>query len=342
MSRTTGFRRRVRLGPGSEFDLIGSFLDGGDDLPPEVVVGPGDDCALIEGGRWAVSCDLSLEGVHFRRNWLTLREIGYRAAAVALSDIAAVAATPVATLVSYGLTPDDLGTDGARELQRGVEEACGSVGAVVVGGDLTRSPTLLVVDVVVLGRADAPVLRDGARVGDEVWVTGHLGAAGAALRVFLEGRAPEPALRSAYAHPKPRVGEALWLAERESLHALIDLSDGLGADAGHVAAASGAGIVLEAVRLPVAPAATRVAGGEREAVELALSAGDDYELCMAAAPGALDELRDDFESTFSVPLTRVGRVVEGRGVYLDAGDGEPEPLHDAGYDHVDFRGDAGA
>jgi thiamine-monophosphate kinase len=342
VSRATGFRRRVRLGPGTEFDLIGSFLDGGGDLPPEVVVGPGDDCAVLEGGRWAVSCDLSLEGVHFRRDWLTLREIGYRAAAVALSDLAAVAATPVATLVSYGLTSDDLGADAARELHHGVEEACGEVGAVVVGGDLTRSPTILVVDVVVLGRADAPVLRDGARVGDEVWVTGGLGAAGAALRVLLHGNAPEPALRAAYAHPSPRVREALWLAERESLHALIDLSDGLGADAGHLAAASGVGIVLEAARLPVAPGTARVAGGERDAVELALSAGDDYELCMAAAPGALEELRDEFGSTFSLPLTLVGRVVEGRGVYLDSGDGEPVPLHDAGYDHVTGPGDAGA
>jgi thiamine-monophosphate kinase len=340
MIRTTGFRRRIRLGPGTEFDLIGSLL-GADDLPPEVVVGPGDDCAVLEGGRWAVSCDLSLEGVHFRRDWLSIREIGYRAAAAALSDLAAVAAAPVASLVSYGLTPEDVESDAARELHRGVEEACGQVGAVVVGGDLSSSPTVLVVDVVVLGRADAPVLRDGARVGDDVWVTGGLGGAGAALRVLLQGSLPEPALRSAYAHPVPRVREAIWLAERESLHALIDLSDGLGADAGHVAAASGVGIVLEAVRLPVAPRALRVAAGERVALELALSAGDDYELCMAAAPGALEELRDDFESTFSLPLTRVGRVVEGRGVYLDSGDGEPEPLHDAGYDHIAGRGGTG-
>lgn len=340
MNRPTGFRRRIRLGPGTEFDLIGSFIDDARDLPPEIVVGPGDDCAVLGGGPLAVSCDLSLESVHFRRDWLTVREIGYRAAAAALSDLAAVAAVPVAVLASYGLTPDDLRTDVAHELQRGVEEACAQVGAAVVGGDLSRSPTILVVDIMALGRVDAPVLRDGARVGDEVWVTGRLGAAGAALRVLLRGEMPDPALRSAYARPSPRVREAIWLSERGPLHALIDLSDGLGADAGHVAAASGVGIVLEAGRIPIAPDAARIVDGEREAVEVALSSGDDYELCMTAAPGALEGLREDFESVFTLPLTPVGRVVEGRGVYLDAEDGGPEPLHGSGYDHIAFQGDS--
>ena len=135
---------------------------------------------------------------------------------------------------------------------------------------------------------------------------------------------------------------ARWLAERDGLHALIDLSDGLGADAGHLAAASGVGVVLEADRIPVAPAARAVAADEADALGLALTAGEDYELCLATAPGVLEGLRIPFEERFSLELTRVGRVVEGQGIYLDRGDGEPRPLRSAGYDHFASSGDGSA
>lgn len=333
MSRATGFRRRVRLGSGAEFDLINSLIERDGDLPPEVLVGPGDDAAVIEGGRLVLSCDLAVEGVHFRRDWLSPHEIGYRAAAAALSDLAAMAATPVAALVSYGLTVEDMVKGVVYELQKGVGEACRGVGAAVVGGDLSRSASL-VLDVVVVGRAEAPLLRDGARVGDEVWVTGHLGRSGTALERLLRNGAEDQVARNVYARIEPRVREALWLAERADLHALIDLSDGLGADAGHLAAASSVGIVLEAARVPVDP---EIVEGGREALERALASGDDYELCLVAPPAAVEGLASEFEDHFSLPLTRVGRVVEGQGVYLDDGDGEPVPLHGSGYDHAASR-----
>lgn len=335
--RPAGFRRRIRLGPGGEFDLIRAFLDDDEDLPAEVLVGPGDDCAVLAGGRIAVSCDLALEGVHFRREWLAPSEIGYRCAAAALSDIAAVAAVPIALLVSFGLAAEDVTSGVARDLQRGMDEAAKRVGAAVVGGDLTRSPGPLVVDVVALGRAEAPILRDGARVGDEVWVTGALGGAAAAVRMLESGRTPEARLRAFYARPVPRVGEALWLAEHGLLHSLIDLSDGLAADAGHLAAASGLGIVIEGACVPVDQGARGQAGDDFEALEAALSGGDDYELCFTAAPGAVQELAEAFQTRFSVTLSRVGRVVEGHGLFIDQGDGEARPLRLGGYDH--FRPD---
>lgn len=328
-----GFRRRVRLGAGSEFDLIRSFTEGTADLPPEVLVGPGDDCGVVGDGRFALTCDLAVEGVHFRRDWLAAEEIGRRACAAALSDLAAVAATPVAVLVSCAATVEDVDSGMVGAVQRGVADEAGGLGAAVMGGDLSRSPGPLMLDIVAVGRVDRPVLRDGARPGDELWVTGRLGAAGAVLRVLLDGGTPDPEARAAWARPTARVDEARWLAGQGTLHALIDLSDGLAGDAGHVAAASGVGIVLEADRVPVAPAARDVGSGGAEALALALSAGDDYELCLAAAPGVVDGLRDRFEERFSVELTRVGRVVEGQGVYLDRGDGEPEPLRAAGFSH---------
>jgi thiamine-monophosphate kinase len=244
-----------------------------------------------------------------------------------------MAAVPVGVLVSCGLAPEDVRGSVAGDLHRGVEEAARRVGAAVVGGDLSRSPGPLFLDVVAVGRAEDPILRDGARVGDELWVTGGLGAAGAAVRALGAGRAPPPRVRTAYARPVSRVGEALWLAERGVLHALIDVSDGLAADAGHLASASGVGIVLEADRVPVDPRARLLAGDERDALDLALSAGEDYELCFAAPPGAVEELSASFQAHFAVPLARVGQVVEGQGIYLDRGDGEPVPLRGGGYDH---------
>ena len=317
------------LGPGGEFDLIRRFLAAGDAMPAEVRVGPGDDAAVLDGG-WVVSTDLSVEDVHFRRAWLGDEEIGYRAAAAALSDLAAMAARPVAVLVSMGL-PTGRGVD-AERLQAGVRAAARSVGAVVLGGDISSTPGPCVLDVVVLGRTDAPLLRSGARPGDELWVTGALGASAAAVIVWERGDTPAPALRAAFAHPTPRVDAARALAGTGAVHALVDLSDGLAGDAGHLAAASGVRVVLEMGRIPVA-AAAREALGDADALEVALHGGEDYELCFAAAAGALDAA--DTGVRAGIALTRVGRVEEGEGVWLLGEDGAIRPAGRGGFSHFE-------
>ncbi len=321
---------RLALGPGAEFDLIRSFLSDAGALPPGVLVGPGDDAAVLDGGpdgAWVVSTDLSVEDVHFRRAWLSDAEIGYRAAAAALSDLAAMAARPVGMLVSMAFPPQG-GAD-PEAVHAGLREAATAVGAVVIGGDVSRSPGPLVVDVVVVGRTPAPVLRAGARPGDEVWVTGTLGASAAAVRLWEGGEEPGPELRAAFAHPVPRVAEALRLARADSLHALVDISDGLAGDAGHLAAAEDVRIVLEADGISVAPAARAALGGDA-ALDVALHGGEDYELCLVAPSGAI---RGD---ALGIPLTRVGRVEVGDGVWLDAGDGTPlRRLQRGGYSHVE-------
>jgi thiamine-monophosphate kinase len=180
-------RRRIAMGPGAEFDLIRRLVADDQPLPPEVRVGPGDDAAVLEGG-WVVTMDLSVEDVHFRRAWLSDHEIGYRAGAAALSDVAAMAATPVAVLVALA-GPRGGGVDLAA-VQAGVREIASELGASVIGGDVSGSPGALVVDVVALGRTAWPVLRDGAEPGDHVWVTGRLGAAAAAVRMWEAGREP--------------------------------------------------------------------------------------------------------------------------------------------------------
>jgi len=319
--------RRVRLGPGVEFDLIRRLLGPERPLPSDVLVGAGDDAAVLEGG-WVISTDLSVEGVHFRRAWLTDQEIGYRAAASALSDLAAMAARPVGLLVSCAALREG-GVD-LEAVQAGVREAGDSVGAAVIGGDLSRSPGPLVIDVVVLGRTARPRLREGARPGDEVWVTGTLGASGAALEVLEAGGELSPDLRESFARPRPRVEEAAWLAERDIVRALIDVSDGLAGDAGHLAAASGVRITLEADAVPVAPSAVTALGAV-EALEKALHGGEDYELCFVAAPGVVDTAA--FAARGGPRLTRVGAVTAGEGVWIHDWEGETRPLGRGGFDH---------
>lgn len=321
----------IALGPGGEFDLIRRFLERCGAAPAEVLVGPGDDAAVLAGdGRIVVSTDLTVEGTHFRREWLDPAEIGYRAAAAALSDLAAMAASPVGVLVSLVLPDRDV-PDGAVGVMDGVRQAADEVGAAILGGDVARSPGPLILDLVVLGRAERPVLRSGARPGDELWVTGTLGGAAAAVEAWLAGRAPDPEARAAFAHPTPRIREARWLAERGAIRAMLDLSDGLAGDARHLAAASGVAIVLEPGRVPVHPAAAATGAGLR----LALSGGEDYELCFAAPAGAVEPLIVEFEREFGVPLHRVGEVREGAGVFALRADGTTEPLISTGFRHFD-------
>jgi thiamine-monophosphate kinase len=297
-------------------------------LPPEVRVGPGDDAAVLEGG-WVVTTDLSVEDVHFRRSWLSDQEIGYRAAAAALSDLAAMAATPVGVLVS--LAAPSGGRVDLLAVQAGVRELASELGAGVIGGDVSRSPGPLIVDVVALGCTAWPVLRDGAEPGDHVWVTGSLGASAAAVRAWAAGEEPAAALRQAFARPRPRVREARCLVDHEVVDALIDISDGLAGDAGHLSAASGVRITLEAAAVPVAEAAIAALGRE-EALAAALHGGEDYELCFVTDPGAVDPAY--FRERHGLRLTRVGRVEAGDGVWLEQPDGRVERLARGGFDHL--------
>ncbi len=322
----------VRLGEGREFDLIRRFYPAPAEPRPDVPVGPGDDCAVVAGSGIALSSDMSVEGVHFRRDWMSPREIGYRAAAAALSDLAAVAARPIGVLVSLGLPEGDAGAP-AVELMAGVREVAESVGGAVLGGDVTRSPGPLVVDVTVVGEAPRPVLRSGARRGDEVWVTGELGAPAAALRSLLRGEAPSPAARARFVRPAPRVREALWLRERGVLRAMVDLSDGLAGDAAHLAAASGGAVLLSPEMIPVHPAARAAAEDEEDALRLAVAGGEEYELCFAAAVGSVAPHVAAFERETGVRLTPVGRIGGGDGVWWVDPDGHRRPMGVEGFQH---------
>ena len=335
---TSGAGKWLGLAPGAEFDLIRRFLPHAPRFGREDVrVGPGDDCAVVTGTGIALSTDLSVEGVHFRREWLSPFEIGCRAASAALSDLAAMAARPIGVLASVAVSEADADAVVVR-LMEGVQSAAERVGAVVLGGDLTRSPGPIVVDVTVVGEAAAPVLRSGALPGDEVWVTGELGGAAVTVARLLRGETPPPAAVERFACPVPRCPEALWLLERGLPAAMLDLSDGLAGDAGHLASASGVAIVLDRDAVPVHPAVLGDTATREAALAFALSGGEDYELCFCARPGTGAPHVAAFEEEFGIPLTRVGRVEEGRGVHWSAAEGGRVPLDAGGYQHF---GDAG-
>lgn len=316
---------RSALGGGAEFDRIRAIV---------AALGPragavGDDCVMIPdgSGTLVLSTDLSVEGVHFRTDWLSPYEIGWRAAAGALSDLAAAGARAVGVLVSLGAP--DASPETSVELMRGVGDVTGSVGGVVLGGDLSRAGTWLV-NVTVVGRADRPMRRNGARVGDGIWVSGTLGGARAALRSWLAGESPAAAARAAFATPTPRLALGAALAAAGAT-AMLDLSDGLGGDAAHLAAASACGLEIDLGLLPLAPDVA--AGAAREGVSPSVFAGrggEDYELlaAMPAAFGGAEAAR--LTEATGVPLTRIGHVVPGAGARFRLAGAE---VALTGYDH---------
>jgi thiamine-monophosphate kinase len=322
-----------RLGPGPEFDLIRRFYSGwGRRNPGDVRVGPGDDAAVVTGDGIVLSVDLSVEEIHFRREWLTPEEIGGRAAAAALSDLAAMAARPIGILAALALVPADADAI-ATDVMRGVRSAVEGVGGVLLGGDLSRSPGPMILDIVAVGEASAPVLRWGAMAGDEIWVTGQLGASGLAVATLQRGERPPADAFERFRRPTPRIAEARWLAERGVPRAMLDLSDGLGGDVAHLARAAELAAILQADALPLHPALARARLSSVEALRYALTGGEDYELCFAARPGTMQAHQAAFNREFGIGLQLVGHFEQGEGVHVRSGDGSRVALSQAGYQH---------
>jgi thiamine-monophosphate kinase len=276
-----------------EFELIARMRERWGPLAE----GIGDDAAVLtapRGEQIVVSVDACHEGVHFERAWLSLREIGYRAVTAALSDLAAMAASPRGVLLAIALPP--AGSRDLMEIADGVGDAVRAAQTVVIGGNLSAAATLSITTTAV-GSAFSPLTRSGARPGNLLYVTGALGGPGAAVDAFKRGDTMSAAVRERFAKPTARIAEARWLAAR-GVVAAIDVSDGLRQDALHLAAASHVGLAIDWTLVPT------IDGLDADRASLS---GEEYEL-LVASPVPLPEA--EFAARFGVPLTRIGRLTE--------------------------------
>ena len=310
------------------------------DAPP-VVRGIGDDCAVLrpaDGNDLLVTADTQEEGVHFRRDWSTPEDIGWRCLAVNVSDIAAMGGVPLGAVVALSL-PETLAVAFVEALYDGMNALAEAYDCPIIGGNISKSAERLSVTITVLGTAprDGAVYRASARVGDHIWVTGDLGGAKAGLEALIHPQAvaglSTDAVLSRYRRPRPRLREALFLRQHGA-HSLIDLSDGLSSDLAHVCEASGVGAQLHADRIPISDETRRAADAlGLDALTMALHGGEDFELCLTAPPDAAAPLEQGFRGQFDCPLTCIGTIQAGSGVTLRQPDGTEESLAAGGYDH---------
>jgi thiamine-monophosphate kinase len=323
----------VKLSELGEFGLIDLLakMVGGDD--ERLLIGIGDDAAAWQGDDsiQLASVDSFIQGVHFTLETTPWPDVGGKALAVNLSDIAAMGGIPRYALASLAL-PDDSEVEDVAALYNGMLKVGKQYGVSIIGGDISKAP-LVAITITILGSSPTEKIltRSSAKAGDIVAVTGNLGAAAAGMELLKSRRKLDPEaesrlLENAFLHPTPRIAEGLLLVE-QGVKTAIDISDGLIADLGQICKASGVGARVEVERVPVEPA-VKTAFSEK-ALELALSGGEDYELLFTASA----EIVDKVKKAASGPVTAIGEIVAGTGVSLLDKEGKPFELKKAGWEH---------
>ena len=309
-----------------EFDLI-ARIRARVATRADVVLGIGDDAALLApppGRQLVVTADTLNDGVHFPRGTSPV-DIGWKALAVNLSDLASMGAEPAWCTLSLSLPQSDPAwIEGFLD---GFLDLAGQHDIALVGGDTTRGPLSIAVTAMGLVEPGRALRRDGARVGDEVWVTGTLGDAAGGLALL--DREPVPALRARLDRPTPRVAAGRALAGIAT--ACVDVSDGLLADLGHVCARSHVAARIDVDALPASAALMEVIG-EADRIALQASGGDDYELCFTAPADAGADI-GAVSAQFGLRITRIGRIVAGEGVHPVDAKSQPWSSPRRGYDH---------
>jgi thiamine-monophosphate kinase len=313
----------------SEFDLIRRFFSAAGSRRADVALGVGDDCALLRvppGLELAVSIDTLVAGVHFFSD-CDSAGLGHKSLAVGLSDLASMGAEPAWATLALTLPRAD--SDWISAFASGFSDLAVRTGVALVGGDTTRGPLTISVQVQGFVPAGQAIIRGGARPGDLVCVSGTLGDAGLALRGLREGTTVSAYLRGRLERPSPRV--ALGLALRGLATAAIDVSDGLAADLGHVLGQSGVGAEIELDSLPLSPEVARFLDEDGD-WDLPLACGDDYELCFTLPPDRLGEL-DRIAKACRCPLRVLGRIVPGARADFLLADGRAWRTARTGFDH---------
>ena len=305
-----------------------------------VYVGIGDDAACVRSKHdLLLTSDLLIEKVHFDLRWVSFYELGYKTLAVNLSDIAAMGGTPDYLVLSLGL-PVDFKVKNIEEFYRGIGKLATQSGVCLVGGDTSRSERLFISAFLVGHTSRGPVTRGGAKVGDELYVTGTLGDSSLGLDFLKRPKQGKRVgkevsyLTSRHLLPTARLKAGSVLAKERIAKAMIDISDGLVQDLGHLCRASGIGAVIWQEALPLSRPYERLAGLNRGLYSL--TGGEDYELLFslrARDRGRLEKVR----KSLGVPITRIGKCVPSRkGITVTNGEGKAIALSQMGYDH--FKG----
>lgn len=311
-----------KLGEVGEFKIIEKirerFLKGSG-----VEVGIGDDTAVLKvsNSKLLVTVDMLVEGVHFFPS-ISPADLGWKSLAVSLSDISAMGGKPLFSLLSLSL-PSHLPEQWLDDFLAGWRELAELFGVSLVGGDLTKGERIIV-DSIVLGEAEKPVLRSGARVGDRIYLTGSIGDSSAGLRCIEKGL-NYPNLIRKHLRPMPRVKEGIRIGESGRVHSMIDISDGLVGDLAHICEESRVGAVIYSDKLPLsADLLTFCREQALSAKEFALFGGEDYELLLTAEANLTE--------FFEFPLYEIGEIREGGGIFL-LDNGEEKPIERRGFDH---------
>lgn len=297
---------------------------------PSGEIGPGDDAAIFASpeGSTVATTDALVENVHFRDGWLSAEELGLRALATNLSDLAAMGATPTRILLSL-ILPETLSVDTAEALTMAVAAEARNQGAILAGGNLSRGSELSVT-ITALGRLEGPaLLRSGASADELLVVTGNLGDAALAVHLWESGEIPGPALREKFARPKPRL-RAGQVLSRAGATAAIDISDGLMADLNHLCRASGVGAIVERESLPRSQAVEKK---DQSGSDFAANGGEDYEL-LVTLPRSLDRDLAKLAGQCGIGLSVIGRTTKDPdSIHLKDASGNPHKLGRHGFDH---------
>jgi thiamine-monophosphate kinase len=310
-----------------------------------VRVGVGDDCAVLEtqpGASLLATTDLLLEDVHFRRRWAEPADIGWKALAVNLSDIAAMGGRPRWALVALAC-PQDTSVEEIEAFYEGALALARPHAVTIVGGDTAASPGGWMINVTLLGEAAAPRLRSTARDGDAIAITGTLGRSAAGLAVLERETAPDGVdaallaeVTAAHLRPRPRVPEGEWLAAAGGVTAMMDLSDGLGLDLPRLLSESGVGADVDLDRLPIDGAARVVAAAlGADPAAWATGGGEDYELLLTCERTEVARLQRGLAAACGTRLTPIGTITDGRGARWSSGGVEVRVAR--GYEHFVTR-----
>ncbi len=315
--------------PDAEKQLIAGIRGRSASRSRAITAGIGDDCAILQippAHQALVTTDFSLEGVHFRREWHPAEAVGHRCLTRGLSDIAAMGGNPIAAFLSLAL-PQNLAQSWVNQFLKGFLKLADRFHVTLAGGDTAQSPGGILADIILVGSVPKgeAIRRSGGRVGDRVYVTGALGGAAAALKLLFSGQKLRPADFPPHFRPMPRVEVGRFLREKGLASAMIDLSDGLSTDLGHICDESGVGAQIQASAVPRA----RI-GKPAHAVELefALNGGDDYELLFTAHPGKRVPSK-----IAGIPITQIGEITRHKSVLLVNQNGVVSKLRPRGWEH---------